>query len=88
MSKDGKILGFNTRWLPSMYSELNRRVGYCVVLVAGAVGDYAAYAGFVREEQPTIDELDFIRRQGDKIRFEEAAIHFPSGQLQREKYRE
>jgi hypothetical protein len=53
-----------------------------VVLVAGdeLVGDYAAYAGAGSPE--------WVARYGDKIPFEEACVHFPGGQLVRERYRE
>ena len=83
-----EILGVNTRWLPSIHEELNGRVAYCVVLVSGDIGDYAAYSGFVKGDKgnPTASEIDFIRTDGDKIRFEEACCHFP-GSLEREKYR-
>lgn len=85
---DGKILGVNTRYLPSLHNDLNRNVGYCVVLVAGAIGDYAAYAGFVKgvDGDPTPSELDLIVRHGDKISFVEACTHFP-GQLEEARYR-
>lgn len=90
MGNDGQVLGVNTRWLPSLHQDLNRVVGCCVVLVAGAVGDYVAYAGFVRgnDGHVTATELDAIRRHGDKISFEEACVHFPGGQLKRERYRD
>jgi hypothetical protein len=51
-----------------------------VVLVAGEIGDYAAYAGNGSPE--------WVARFGDKIPFTEATAHFPGGQLQREKYRD
>lgn len=87
--EDGQVLGVNTRWLPSPYPDLDHRVGYCVVLVAGAIGDYAAYAGFVRGDDgnPTVGEIEFIKRQGNKVRFEEAQCHFP-GSLEQTHYRE
>ena len=50
-----------------------------VVLVAGDIGDYAAYCG--------IGTPDWVARHGDKISFEEACIHFPGGQLEEGRYR-
>ena len=87
--EDGQVLGVNTRWLPSPDAALDHRVGYCVVLVAGAIEDYAAYAGLVRgsDGDPTASEIDFIKRQGNKIRFAEAQCHFP-GSLEQSHYRE
>lgn len=77
---DGDIIGINRRcyygpgWIPT---------SIIVVLVAGSplVGDYAAYIA-------TGDSPDWAKRHGDKLCFEEACIHFPGGQLVREKYRE
>ena len=87
--EDGQILGVNTRWLPSLSPDLDHRVGYCVVLVAGAIDDYAAYAGLVRGDDgnPTASEIEFIKRSGNKVRFEEAQCHFP-GSLKQNRYRE
>ena len=75
---DGEILGVNRRtynapgWVP---------VSIICVLVGGTIGDYAAYisAG---------DSPEWCARHGDKISFEEACVHFPGGQLKREKYRD
>lgn len=76
---DGQIIGVSRRtynapgWIP---------VNIIVVLVAGSpiVGDYAAYisAGDVPE---------WAARHGDKLSFEEACVHFPGGQLEKERYR-
>jgi len=74
----GKILGVNERWYPNQDDPLNPP-GLRIVLVAGEIGDYAAYAGYGSPE--------WVARHGDKIRFEEACIHFPGGQLQAENYR-
>jgi hypothetical protein len=51
-----------------------------VVLVEGAVGDYACYVG--------IGSAEWVGRRGDKISFEEACVHFPGGQLKQELYRD
>lgn len=79
-----EILGVNTRTYPKQL-----RLGgddwdpagatIRVVLVAGAIGDYAAYAGCGTPE--------WVARNGDKIPFEEAIVHFPLDQLERERYR-
>lgn len=73
---DGKILGVNTRCLPS---DIGAYVNVCVVLVGGAIGDYAAYMG--------AGSPDFVKRYGNKISFEEACCHFPGGQLEVDRYR-
>lgn len=71
---NGTILGVNTRYYPSP----DEPIQVSVVLVAGAIGDYAAYAGS--------GPLDWIKDYGDKLSFLEACIHFPSG-LVEERYR-
>ena len=43
------------------------------------IGDYAAYVG---QGSP-----EWIADHGDKISFKEATVHFPGGQLEKEKYR-
>lgn len=75
---DGKILGVNDRAVPHErpFSYVTMRV----VLVGGAVGDYAAYIG--------CGSIEFVKQYGNKLRFEEACCHFPDGQLERERYRE
>lgn len=90
-----KILGVNKRWYPAQASLLGKpflEMGgmsfdqtddpppTITVLVAGEIGDYAAYTGHGTPE--------WVAAHGDKIRFEEACIHFPGGQLERERYRE
>ena len=72
------ILGVNTRQYPMQREFLG--VAISVVLVAGTVGDYAAYAGQGTPE--------WVAVHGDKIPFEEACVHFPGGQLERKKYRD
>jgi hypothetical protein len=68
------ILGVNRRTYPSQQGSA---VSVLVVLVAGEVGDYAAYAG--------CGDSEWVARHGDKISFEEACQHFPY--LERERYR-
>jgi hypothetical protein len=71
------IIGKNVICYPAQNQQ-----GYVevkVILVEGVIGDYAAYAGCG-------DDL-FVARQGNKISFKEANIHF-CGRLEKEKYRE
>lgn len=80
---DEKILGMNSRTYPMQRGagddwEPNPPTIW-VVLVAGSIGDYAAYAG--------IGTPAWVARHGDKISFEEACVHFPGGQLEEAKYR-
>jgi hypothetical protein len=70
-----KILGINRRSYPS---EDHGFVDVSVVLVAGSIGDYSAYAG---QGDP-----EWIARYGDKISFAEACCHFPGGQLKESRY--
>ena len=76
------ILNVNERWYPVGGSNGLERAPVTVVLVAGQIGDYAAYVGCGSKA-----EADDIARHGDKLSFEEACIHFPYG-LEREKYRD
>jgi len=87
VSEDGEILGVNKRSYPALAKDgghctcLSCGVGYVdvkVVLVAGAIGDYAAYAGS--------GPVEWIKKYGDKISFVEACVHFP-GSLEEERYR-
>lgn len=75
------ILGVNERWYPVGGSRGMERQPVTVVLVAGAIGDYAAYAGVGTKEHAQ-DIADY----GDKLSFAEARIHFPFG-LEEDKYR-
>ena len=80
---DRTILGVNDRSYPCQGSPWGYVSGYVdvtVVLVAGQIGDYAAYVG--------IGSPDYVKQHGNKISFEEACIHFPMGQLERERYRD
>ena len=77
-----KIIGVNERWYPVGGSNGMERLPVTVVLVAGEIGDYAAYAGCGSEEH-----TEDIARYGDKISFAEACCHFP-GQLKSDKYRQ
>lgn len=78
-----KILGVNVRTYPKQLGSGNNwdpnPPTIRVVLVAGKIGDYAAYAGIGTEE--------WVARHGDKIPFEEACVHFPGGQLEKARYR-
>ncbi len=76
---DNDILGINERWYPTP-SGLDRQP-VTVVLVAGAIGDYAAYVGIGTKE-----DAQGIADHGDKLSFLEATCHFPFG-LEKEKYR-
>ena len=89
------ILGVNTRHYPAQASAIGHDgfvlpgEGYIdqsenppptlVVLVAGKIGDYAAYCGH--------GSAEWVAAHGDKLSFDEACCHFPGGQLQRELYR-
>jgi hypothetical protein len=77
-----EILGINERSYPveaADPSDWAGRTSVTVVLVAGDIGDYAAYVG---RGSPA-----WIARHGDKISFAEACCHFPGGQLDEAKYR-
>lgn len=78
----GEIISVNRRTYPTQgpgdsWSETPPTV--VTVLVGGSIGDYAAYTG--------IGDPQWVARNGDKIRYEEACCHFPIG-LEREKYRD
>ena len=76
-TKSGVILGVNRRSYPS---KSGLGVTVIVVLVQGAINDYAAYAAATSDEE-------WAKRNGDKVSFEEACVHFPGGQLHDERYR-
>jgi len=79
-ARASRILGVNTRTYPAQnHGYTERGCTIRVVLVAGRVGDYAAYAGRGTPE--------WVARHGAKLAFEEACLHFPAGQLTREHYR-
>jgi hypothetical protein len=71
------IIGVDKRCYPSNLTDRGY-VEITVVLVEGAIGDYAAYIGHGTK--------DFIRSSGDKLSFREAQQHFPD--IEKEKYRE
>jgi hypothetical protein len=75
---DGTIIGINRRSYPAQ--PFGRYVQIIVVLVAGQIGDYAAYIAAGASPEWTA-------RYGNKLCFEEANVHF-CGSLEREKYRE
>lgn len=70
-----KIININKRYLPP-----DRLIPLMTVLVAGEIGDYAAY-------QAITEDPEYAQRFGDKISFKEASCHFPGG-LEEELYRE
>lgn len=88
-----KIIGVSTRYYPAQASVVNHPRSRFLpqydqsgdppptvcVLVAGDIGDYAAYVGHGKP--------DWVAKFGDKISFDEACCHFPE-QLVRERYRE
>lgn len=76
--KAGTILCTNRRGYPAQYGYAAGIVDITVVLVAGAIGDYAAYAG--------MGEPEWIAQHGDKLSFAEACVHFPVG-LEEARYR-
>lgn len=76
--KAGTILCTNRRGYPAQYGYAAGIMDITVVLVAGAIGDYAAYAG--------MGEPQWVAQHGDKIPFAEACIHFPVG-LEEDRYR-
>ena len=73
-----KILSINKRHYPTADSMFNP-VCISTVLVAGDIGDYAAYSG--------CGDPQWVARFGDKLSFNEACCHFPIG-LERDKYRD
>jgi hypothetical protein len=77
-----EIIGTSERWYPVGGTNGMERGAVTVVLVAGAIGDYAAYAGCGGKEH-----AEDIARNGDKISFAEACCHFPGGQLEQARYR-
>ena len=81
-AENGQVVfwdGVNTENIEkSNMSSVMRIEPITVVLVAGEIGDYAAYIG--------IGSPEFVKNHGDKLSFTEANIHF-CGQLEEEKYR-
>jgi hypothetical protein len=77
----GDIIGINERWVPVGGSSGMDRRPMTVVLVEGAIGDYAAYIGWGGKEH-----AEDIARFGDKLSYPEACCHFPIG-LEEERYR-
>jgi len=76
-----EIIGVDRYSIPTEQTKWCKTssVDVVVVLVAGEIGDYAAYRG--------IGTPEWVMRFGDKISFDRANIHF-CGQLEKEKYRE
>ena len=69
-----KILGIDRRSLPT---AIYGRIDMTIILVAGQVGDYAAYRGCGSDQ--------FVIDHGDKLTFAEAEGHFFG--LKKERYR-
>ena len=65
---DGKIISCNIRYFPTQNGM--GCTPSTTVLVAGAVGDYAAYTGH--------GHPNWVAKHGDKISFVEAKCHFPT----------
>lgn len=76
MSDKPNILSVNVRYYPNQ-EDIESPVRVVTVLVAGAIGDYAAYSGNGSPE--------WVARFGDKISFQEAARQFSP--LEESKYR-
>ena len=75
-----KILSINKRWYVRLPYDSGCSGEYLTtVLVAGQIGDYAAYTGLG-------EDVEAIARNGDKISFEEALCHFPT--IERGNYRD
>ena len=70
------ILATTVRYYPSELNPGDPPATTCV-LVAGDIGDYAAYTGH--------GSPDWVARWGQKISFQEASVQF--FKLEREKYR-
>jgi hypothetical protein len=76
-TREPEILEVSRRTYPSEQAP-GRGVEMLVVLVAGEIGDYAAYAG---QGSP-----EWVARFGNPMSFEEACVHFPDAQLKRAEY--
>jgi hypothetical protein len=79
IDNEPKISASATFWVPGPKST-DRRTAFSVVLVRGAIGDYVAYiaAG---------DDLEFARKHGEKLTFDQAVAYFPSMVLAEARYR-
>lgn len=75
-----KILSVNKRHYPTEKNGLHSFEPLCVtvVLIAGEIGDYAAYCAIT-------EDLEWVACFGDKLCFQEAQCHFPG--IEKEKYR-
>uniref|UniRef100_A0A6M3LT00 Uncharacterized protein n=1 Tax=viral metagenome TaxID=1070528 RepID=A0A6M3LT00_9ZZZZ len=72
-----RVIGVDEKWYPVEGTQ--QEIVTRIVLVAGEIGDYAAYIGH--------GSIDFVASRGDKLSFAHACIHFPGGQLSENKYR-
>lgn len=82
-----RILRTNVVRLPLMTGEVGSAVLIITVLVAGQIGDYAAYRGAVpggRYFETVQDE--WVAANGNKLSFHEAQALWPG--IERDKYRD
>jgi hypothetical protein len=80
IGEERKILAAITLSVPGP-QVIDRRTAFTVVLVRGAVGDYAAYIGAGHDQE-------FVRMYGDKLTYDKAVAFFPSMSLEEVHYRE
>ena len=73
----GKILSVSGGYIPSQTAH-PAKIRVIFVLVAGGNNDYAAYEG---EGEP-----EWVADHGNKMLFEEACMHFPSQNLEPDRY--
>jgi len=76
---DPKILSTITFCVPGP-SNPRRRTDVTVILVEGAVKNYAAYIGAGRDAR-------WVRKYGNKMTYQEALTFFPSMVLEEARYR-
>jgi hypothetical protein len=79
IGEEPKILAAMTLWVPGP-EVMDRRTALTVILVRGAVGDYAAYIG-------AGDDQDFVQMYGEKLTYDKAVAYFPSMSLEEAHYR-
>lgn len=81
----GKVLNTNAR---TYRTPTGMEVSLVVVLVEGSIGDYVAYAGACVDSEHVNERqmIEYVKRDGHKLSFVEACIHFPFG-LEEGRYR-